>query len=42
MVKTLADCQKRIGREYAKLKAKLAVRLLEIQMARAFAAGTLD
>lgn len=40
--KTLADCQKRIGREYAKLKAKLAVRPLEIQMARAFAAGTLD
>jgi len=40
-LETLVDCQKRISREYAKLKAKLAVRPLEIHMARAFAAGSL-
>lgn len=40
--KTLLDCRKRINREYAKLKNKLAARPLEVRMAKAFAAGTLD
>ncbi|HPP35584.1 MAG TPA: class 1 isoprenoid biosynthesis enzyme [Clostridiales bacterium] len=40
--KTLLDCRKRINREYAKLKIKLTVKPLEVQMAKAFAAGTLD
>lgn len=40
--KTMTNCQIRINREYAKLKNKLAARPLEVRMAKAFAAGTLD
>jgi hypothetical protein len=38
----MRECYKRINREYSKLKVKLAVKPLEIQMARAFARGILD
>ena len=40
--KTMRECYKRINREYSKLKVKLAVKPLEIRMARAFARGILD
>lgn len=40
--KTMTDCRKRINREYAKLKNRLAARPLEVRMSKAFAAGTLD